>query len=192
MSLCVCVSPCALCPSNRVPSLPAGSLPAVSPARCPGSCITSSIALAVAIPVPQFPHPSGIPWAHLPHLPTTKLLLGSPEGRCPCSLHGGEAISPGMPRETPLVLPAIQRGEALPGALGGVPIPAGVFPPPQTPHDRTPQNRLYNYGHRTPRRKEGGWVGASGAVGWAWGWRCPQALCPQRGCAQPRRPTPGS
>lgn len=91
-----------------------------------------------------------------------------------------------------LYCPRYSAVRPFPGRSGGSLSLLACSPPPQIPHDGTPQNGLYNYGHRTPRRKERSWVGASGAVGWARGWRCPQALCPQRGCAQPHRPTLGS
>lgn len=110
--------------------------------------------------------------------------------RCP----RGVAISPGVPRETPLVLTAVPRysGEALPGESLSHRRPHLPSPWRDPP---TPRHGLYKYGHRTPRR-EGrsrgqGAAGSGGERLWGRGGAgavpSPAEGAASRGSARPRR-----
>lgn len=195
----VCVSPGA---PARVPgSLSLPPLTCCVPAVAPTSWLLqgwSCGALPAAAPVPQFPcvpsphggvltpaasHP-GDTAAH-PKLPGEgDVTAGRRAREAAASLSlspPGAAISPGVPRETPLVLPAIQRGEALPGGARGVPIPAGVClpPPPPNPPRRDPpemdsiimdtkhqEGRKGARGERSGEAEASGWMGAGGGIRW--------------------------
>lgn len=152
----VCVSPGA--PAHVPGSLSLPTLTCCGSPR-PGSCRDGAVGpcqrlpLCLSFPVYrapmvgssplQPPHP-GDTAAH-PKLPGEGGVTAGRRAReAAASLSSsppGAAISPGVPRETPLVLPAIQRGEALPGGAWGVPVPAGVclpIPPPIPPRRDPP------------------------------------------------------